>query len=50
MTDGVTAARGYYLFTLAAVCHTGPREVDEMALRDFGRLTAGLDAMEEEED
>lgn len=47
MTDGVTFARAEYLFALAHSCHTGPREVDRMTVLDFGRLTCGIDALEE---
>jgi hypothetical protein len=36
------------LFALAHFCHVGPRGVDRLTVLDFGRLTCGIDAMEEQ--
>lgn len=41
----MTAARGEYLFALAHSCHVIPAEVNKLTLADFGRLTLGIDAL-----
>jgi hypothetical protein len=43
----VTAARAEYLIALAMTCHVPPSQVDRMTVADFGRLTLGIDALEE---
>ena len=43
----MTAARGEYLMALAVTCHVTPRDADRLTVADFGRLTCGIDALEE---
>lgn len=35
--------RGEYLFPLAHLCSTGPREADALRISDFAALTDGID-------
>ena len=44
----MTAARAEYLFALAHECHVTPPGVDELTLADFGRLTLGIDALNDD--
>jgi hypothetical protein len=41
----VTTARAEYLFALAHICHTPPAAVTGLTIADFGRLTLGIDAL-----
>jgi hypothetical protein len=44
--DGnIRVLRARYLFDLAAICHCPPPVVDQLRLRDFASLIAGLNQM-----
>ncbi len=43
----MTAARAQYLFALAHTCHVPPPVVDELTVADFGRLTLGVNALQD---